>query len=103
MPSVLSKAIVPLAVLLSCGLAVVAIIVASGSRPATLVNAASTSPSTIEPAILTSGDAVVSKKPDLAVVGAGVEAQDSTASAAQSDLAAKAGKLIARIKALPTA
>ena len=103
MPSGLTRLLVPVAVLLSCGLAIVAIVVASGvGRPALFVNAATTS-STAEPMILTSGDGIVSKKPDLAVVGAGVEAQAPTASAAQSDLAAKAAKLIARIKALPTA
>lgn len=69
-------------------------IVLTGSPSATLVA------SSITPAILTSGDATVSKKPDLATVVAGVEAQSSTAAGAQSDLAAKAGKLISRIKAL---
>jgi len=56
--------------------------------------------STITPAILTSGDATVSKKADLAIVSAGIESQQSTAAAAQSDLASRAAKLIARIKAL---
>jgi uncharacterized protein YggE len=50
--------------------------------------------------VITSGDATVSKKPDVASIYVGVESQQSTASAAQSDLANKAGKLIARAKAL---
>jgi uncharacterized protein YggE len=45
----------------------------------------------------------VSKKPDTAFLYAGVESQQPTASAAQSDLAGKAAKLIARVKALGVA
>ena len=93
----------PAVVAVSSGLAIVAIVLALTRAPAMLVNAATTASSTSDPMILTSGDGIVSKKPDLAVVGAGIESQGSTASAAQSDLAAKAAKLIARIKALPTA
>lgn len=93
----------PVVVAVSSGLAIVAIVVAVTRAPAMLVNAATTTSSTSDPMILTSGDGIVSKKPDLAVVGAGIESQGSTASAAQSDLAAKAAKLVARIKALPTA
>jgi uncharacterized protein YggE len=94
----------PLAIVAAISVGVAAIVVAS-TRPTFLVAApsASTSASTIAPAILTSGDAIVSKKPDLAVIGAGLESQQPTASAAQSDLASKAAKLIARIKSLPTA
>lgn len=69
-------------------------VVLTGSPSATVVS------STITPAILTSGDATVSKKADLAIVSAGIESQQSTAAAAQSDLASRAAKLIARIKAL---
>lgn len=69
-------------------------IVLTGSPDATLAS------SSITPAILTSGDATVSRKPDLAIVYVGVESQQGTAAAAQSDLASKAAKLIARIKAL---
>ncbi|TMD13288.1 MAG: DUF541 domain-containing protein [Chloroflexi bacterium] len=83
--------------------AVGAMVLASG-RPGLLVNAASTtSSSTIQSAILTSGDAIVSRKPDLAVVDAGVQSQQGTASAAQSDLAAKTAKLVARLKSLGVA
>ena len=53
--------------------------------------------------MFTSGDGSVSKKPDTAFLYAGVESQQTTASAAQSDLANKAAKLITRIKALGVA
>jgi uncharacterized protein YggE len=42
----------------------------------------------------------VSRKPDLAFVSAGVQSQQGTAAGAQTDLASKASKLIARIKSL---
>jgi uncharacterized protein len=86
------------------GSLLVAAVVVAFNRPVVLTGTPlATTSSGTTPAILTSGDGIVAKKPDLAVVGAGVEAQASTASAAQSDLAAKAAKLIARIKSLPTA
>ena len=81
---------------------VVAVAVVAAGRPPVFItspSAASTT-SSIESGVFTSGDASVSKKPDIAFVYAGVESQQPTASAAQSDLAAKAAKLIARIKAL---
>lgn len=53
--------------------------------------------------MISSGDATVSKRPDLAYVFVGVESQQSTASGAQSDLASKAAKLIARAKSLGVA
>jgi hypothetical protein len=81
----------------------VAVAVMASNRTTLLISSPAAATSTIEPAILTSGDAVVSTKPDLAVVAAGVDSQQATASAAQSDLAAKAAKLIARVKALGVA
>src|SRR5260370_6130898 len=96
--------IVPLGVAVTCSVVVAAIVVAVG-RPVLLTSSPSavTANTTIAPAILTSGDAIVSRKPDLAVIGAGIESQQPTASAAQADLASKAAKLIARIKSLPVA
>ena len=96
--------LVPLGVVVACSMAVAAVVVVS-TRPTLIVGAPSaiTSSSTIEPAILTSGDAIVSKKPDLAVISTGIEAEGSTAAAAQADLAGKAAKLIARIKSIPVA
>jgi uncharacterized protein YggE len=72
------------------------------SRPSILVTtpSATSSMSTFDPGVITSGDATVSKKPDLALISAAVESKQSSASAAQSDLAGKAAGLIARAKAL---
>ncbi|TMG00933.1 MAG: DUF541 domain-containing protein [Chloroflexi bacterium] len=94
----------PVAIAIACALAVAAIVIA-GTRPSTLfaIPSATISSATIEPAILTSGDAIVSRKPDLAVVSSGIESQQSTAAAAQADLATKTAKLISRIKALGVA
>ena len=93
--------LVPLGVAVTCSLVVAAAVTAL-NRPVVMVGSpsATMTSTTIEPAILTSGDAIVSKKPDLAVVAAGIESQQGTASAAQADLASKAAKLITRIKAL---
>jgi uncharacterized protein len=55
---------------------------------------------TYSPGIITSGDATVSTRPDIAFLSAGVDAQASTAAAAQKNLANQAAKLIARIKSL---
>lgn len=100
----MQRLIAPLAIVLIGMLGAAAIVLAS-NRPPVIVTSpsATTTTSPIQQAILTSGDATVSKKPDLAIVGAGIDAQASTASAAQSDLNAKASKLIARIKALGVA
>ncbi|MGA7911203.1 MAG: SIMPL domain-containing protein, partial [Candidatus Dormiibacterota bacterium] len=99
MTSTLRLVLIPLAVALACSLSVAAIVIATG-RPPVLISSPSASTTTFETGVFTSGDAIVSVKPDLATVSAGVDSQQSTAAAAQSDLAAKAGKLIARIKAL---
>jgi uncharacterized protein YggE len=56
--------------------------------------------STFSTGIITSGDATVTKRPDIAFLSAGVDAQASTAAGAQKDLANQAAKLIARIKTL---
>ena len=72
------------------------------SRPSILLAApsASSTTTTFDPGVITSGSGLVSKRPDLAVVWVGVDSKQTTASAAQQDLANKAGKLIARAKAL---
>ncbi|HUY73509.1 MAG TPA: SIMPL domain-containing protein [Candidatus Dormibacteraeota bacterium] len=99
MTSTLRLVLIPVAVALACSLAVAAMVMASG-RPTVLISSPSASTTTFETGVFTSGDATVSVKPDLATVSAGVDSQQSTAAMAQSDLAAKAGKLIARIKTL---
>src|ERR1700694_5996745 len=95
MQSSLRLFLVPLAVALAAAMAVAAVVIASNRQPVFLTTpSASVSLSTIEPAILTSGDATVSKKPDLAIVSAGIDSQQSSASGAQADLADKAGKTL---------
>lgn len=103
MPSSFRQILLPVAVAALCAVTVAAIVSAS-NRPSSTILVTSpsdaTAPSSIQPAVLATGQATVSVKPDLATVSAGVESQQSTAAAAQSDLAAKADKLIARIKSL---
>ena len=95
--------LIPVAVATLCSLAVALVVIASG-RPPVLIEtrsaATGTTTSTFDPGVLTSGDATVSKKPDIAFVSAAVESQQGTAAGAQSDLASRATKLITRIKAL---
>src|SRR5947209_4085827 len=99
MPQSFRLLVIPIAVVVACSVAVAAVIVVS--RAPVLVNVRSaTTASGIDSAILASGDATVSKKPDLALLNAGIESRASTAATAQSDLATKAAKLIARIKSL---
>jgi uncharacterized protein YggE len=62
--------------------------------------ATSTNGSTFNPGVITSGDATVSKRPDVAFISTGVESQAPTAAAAQRDLATQAGRLIAKAKSL---
>jgi uncharacterized protein YggE len=50
--------------------------------------------------VFASGDATVSKRPDIAYLSVGVESLKPTASAAQNDLASKAAKLIAKARSL---
>ncbi len=82
-----------------CALAV-ALGVVAVSRPTILVTTSTASTGTPEGGVIANGEGTVSKKPDLAVVYVGVESKQSTASSAQKDLAAKAAKLIARVKGL---
>lgn len=105
MPSSFRQFLIPGAVAAIAVVAVAAIVFAS-NRPATVLlttRSDATNPSSFQPAVLASGQASVQVKPDLATVSAGVESQSSTAAAAQSDLATKAGRLIARIKSLGVA
>jgi len=79
---------VPRSVVLPFGVAllsavVVAAIVVNTNRQAVLLSLPSaTGSSTVEPLVLTSGEAIVSRKPDLAILAAGLESQQATASAA---------------------
>jgi uncharacterized protein len=81
----------------------VALAVGATARPQVLFAspaAGSVATSAFNPGVITNGDAIVSKTPDLAFVSAGIESMQPTATAAQRDLADKAAKLIARVKAL---
>jgi uncharacterized protein YggE len=102
MSSTLRLAIVPAAIAAVCSVLVAAAVVASRGPSYLLIPSASTS-TTPTTGILTSGDATVSMKPDLAIVTAGVQSQQSTAAGAQSDLATKIARLVARIKSLGVA
>jgi uncharacterized protein YggE len=84
----------------------VTLAVGASSRPQILIAspvAGSTTTSTFNPGVLTNGDAIVSRKPDIAFLSVGVDSMQTTAAAAQRDLADKSGKLIARAKALGVA
>jgi uncharacterized protein len=93
--------LVSIAVATACSLAVALVVLGAG-RPPILITSPSASSATpsFQPAVITTGDATVSVKPDLASLYIGVDSQQPTAAAAQSDLANKAAKLIARAKAL---
>ncbi|MFI5281833.1 MAG: SIMPL domain-containing protein [Candidatus Dormibacterales bacterium] len=90
-----------LAVALS--IAVTAMVMAANRPTVLLTSQTAVTSGSPQAGVLTTGEATVSLKPDLAMVSAGVQSSQSTAAAAQSDLAAKAGKLIARIKGLGVA
>jgi uncharacterized protein YggE len=99
------KVLISIAAATACSVVVALVVVAAGRQPV-LITTAAVSPvssSGVELGVISSGDATVSKKPDIAFISVGVESQQSTASAAQSDLANKASKLIARAKALGVA
>lgn len=99
MPQSIRAVLIPVAAAIAVSVAIAAVIVVN--RPPILVNVRSaTTNSSLDTAILASGDATVDKKPDLAIISAGLDAQAGSASAAQRDLATKAAKLIARIKQL---
>ena len=100
MPLSLRSTLIPGAIAVLCALTVT-FAVAAFSRPTILIGSpAASSGTSVEAGVITSGDASVSRKPDLAIIYVGVEAKASTASAAQSDLGTKASKLIARAKSL---
>jgi uncharacterized protein YggE len=98
--SVVASGAVAILLAVTAALAVVA-----ATRPPTLVTTSTAAPGTVTTSaanagIITGGDATVSKRPDVAFISVGVESLQSTAAAAQSDLATKAGQLIARAKSL---
>jgi uncharacterized protein YggE len=85
-----------------CAVAV-ALAVVAGNRPQVVVAAPAALPQSsanFTPGVFASGDAKVSARPDTAFLTVGVDSLKPTAAAAQSDLAGKAAKLIAKAKAL---
>ena len=105
MTSSIRLVLVSIAAAALVALVVAVTVVAAGRAQPVFITSPAASSSTTSPdaGVITSGDASVSKKPDTAFLYAGVESQQSTASGAQSDLASKAAKLIARVKALGVA
>jgi uncharacterized protein len=85
-----------------CALAATLAVLAVSRPPSILVTSpsATSTTSTFDPGVITSGDGTVSRTPDLALISAAVDSKQSSASAAQSDLAGKAAGVIARAKAL---
>src|SRR5436309_10527435 len=100
MPSAIRQTLITTATATVCAL-VVALVVVAAARPVIrqtpLTNVAATT-SYFNPGVITGGDATVSKRPDIAYINVGVEAQASSASQAQKDLATLANKLIAKAK-----
>jgi uncharacterized protein len=68
------------------------------TTPAAMVT--STDGSGFQAGIFTTGDATVSLRPDTAFISAGIDAQATSASAAQKSVATQANRLIAKAKAL---
>jgi len=101
MPRSFRLILISIAAATGCSL-VVGLVVVALARPPILLTTAAAVPvsSNTETGVISSGDATVSKRPDIAFVFVSVESQQSTASSAQSDLAGKANKLIARAKGL---
>jgi uncharacterized protein YggE len=104
MPAEFRPVVISIAVAIVSSL-VVALVVVSANRQTTIIAGPSASSANAPLAfgVLTTGDATVSKRPDEAFISAAVQSEQSTAAAAQSDLAAKSGKLINKIKALGVA
>ena len=103
MPSTVRQTLLTTAIAVTAALVVGLVVVAAG-RPlilqTPLTSVASTNASYYNPGVITSGDATVTKRPDIAFISVGVEAQASSATQAQRDLATLANKLIAKAKSL---
>jgi uncharacterized protein YggE len=102
MQPTLRTVVVAVAVGTLCALTAALAVVAIGGRPTVLLTSpsAASGGSALDAAVIATGDAIVSKRPDLALISVAVDSQASTAAGAQQSLATKAAKLIARVKAL---
>ena len=104
MPASIRPVLFAAAIATICSVVVALVVVAANRPPVFLTSpAATSSTSAPEAGVITSGDATVSKRPDIAFLSIGVQSQQSTAAAAQSDLASKAARLISRAKSLGVA
>lgn len=102
MSSAVRQSLISTAIAVVCAL-VVALVVVAANRPVILntpLTNVATNSSYYNPGVITAGDATVSKRPDISFINVGVEAQASSASAAQKNLATVANKLIAKAKSL---
>lgn len=105
MSSTVRQALVTAAFATLCAL-VATLAVVAVTRPAVLPSgpiqtlAADTTTTIFNPGVVTSGDATVSKRPDVAFISVGADAQASSAGQAQRDLASIMGKLIAKAKSM---
>ncbi len=104
MPSTVRQTLVTAAFATLCAL-VATLVVVVATRPAVLPStiqtlAADTTGTTFNPGVVTAGDATVSKRPDVAFISVGAEAQAGTAGQAQRDLASIMSKLIAKAKSM---
>src|SRR2546429_4365032 len=102
MQPTLRTVVVSVAVGTLCALTAALAVVAIGGRQTVLLTSpsAASGGSALDPGVIATGDAIVSKRPDLALISVAVDSQASTAAGAQQSLATKAAKLIARVKAL---
>lgn len=97
------QTLITAAVATLCALVVALAVIVAG-RPQVVLSTpltnAATDPTTFNPGVITAGDATITKRPDVAFISVGVEAQDTTAAQAQRDLATTANRLVAKAKSL---
>lgn len=105
MPPAVRQTLVTAAFATLCAL-VATLVVIVATRPAVLsagpiqTLAADTTGTTFNPGVVTSGDAIVSKRPDVAFISVGANAQAASAGQAQRDLASLMNKLVAKAKSM---
>lgn len=103
MPAAVRQTVVTAAFATLCAL-VATLAVIAATKPVVLntpIRTVATDPNgTFNPGLITSGDATVTKRPDVAFVTVGTEAQAGNAGAAQRNLAATMNKLVAKAKSL---
>lgn len=86
-----------------CALVVALAVIVAGRPPVVLstpLTNTATDTTGFNPGVITAGEATVTKRPDVAFISVGVEAQASSAAQAQRDLATAANRLVAKAKSL---